>query len=271
MIRTAVKFGTFVVVCLFFTGYLAFTIGNLDVRDPLGRDTYSVTATFDDVTGLLVDDNVKVAGVVVGKVTSVRTEAGRAIVSFNLDNDHAGIPKDSKAAIRWRNLIGQRYVYLYPGTSAEALQDGDLITETASVIDLGELFNRLGPIVGAIDPAEVNDFLDTITTALDGREDSVGKALDDLAVLTSGLAGRDDAIAAARHQPRHGRADAEPTRRADRADAPEPHHPVGHVRRQHRHPRRGIRRADLLRERARPTCSTRTATRSIACSGTWPW
>src|SRR5688500_11785648 len=194
MIRTAIKFGIFVVVCLFFTAYLAFTIGNLDVRDPLGRDTYSVTATFDDVTGLLVDDNVKVAGVVVGKVTGVRTEAGRAIVSFDLQNDHADIPKDSSAAIRWRNLIGQRYVYLYPGESAEALQDGDRIEETASVIDLGELFNRLGPIVGAIDPAQVNDFLETITAALDGREDTVGRALDDLAALTTGLASRDEAI-----------------------------------------------------------------------------
>lgn len=194
MMRTAIKFGTFVLVCLIFTGYLAFTIGNLDVRDPLGRDTYNVTATFDDVTGLLVDDNVKVAGVVVGKVTSVRTEGGRAIVSFDLDNDHDDIPKDSRAAIRWRNLIGQRYVYLYPGESAEALQDGDVIEETASVVDLGELFDRLGPIVGAIDPAQVNEFLNTITAALDGREGMVGQALDDLAALTSGLASRDQAI-----------------------------------------------------------------------------
>ncbi len=194
MMRTALKFGAFVVVCLFFTGYLAFTIGNLDVRDPLGRDTYQVTATFDDVTGLLLDDNVKVAGVVVGKVTGVRTEGSRAVVSFDIDNAHADIPKDSSAAIRWRNLIGQRYVYLYPGTSAQALQDGDAITKTASVVDLGELFNRLGPIVGAIDPAQVNDFLETITSALDGREDMVGQALDDLATLTSGLATRDDSI-----------------------------------------------------------------------------
>jgi phospholipid/cholesterol/gamma-HCH transport system substrate-binding protein len=194
MIRTALKFGTFVLVCLFFTGYLAFTIGNLDVRDPLGRNTYRLTATFDDVTGLLVNDNVKVAGVVVGKVTGVRTEDGRAVVTFDVDDDHADIPKDSSAAIRWRNLIGQRYVYLYPGDSAEALQDGDVVEETASVVDLGELFNRLGPIVGSIDPAQVNEFLETVTAALDGREDKVGQALDDLAVLTTGLASRDETI-----------------------------------------------------------------------------
>lgn len=196
MIRTALKFGTFVLVCLAFTAYLAFTIGNLDLRDPLNRNNYTVTATFEDVTGLLVNDNVKVAGVVVGKVTNIDTRDGVADVTFQIDDDHDDIPKDSAAAIRWRNLIGQRYVYLYPGDSPESLQDGDEIAleDTASVVDLGALFNKLGPIVGAIDPAQVNDFLETITAALDGREDKVGEALDDLAVLTTGLASRDDAI-----------------------------------------------------------------------------
>ena len=125
MIRIALKFGAFVLVCLFFTGYLAFTIGNLDVRDPLDRDAYKLTATFDDVTGLLPDDNVKISGVVVGKVTSVSTQ-GRQRRRRDEDRQRPRrAPKRSTtAAIRWRNLIGQRYVYLYPGeTGGEALQD----------------------------------------------------------------------------------------------------------------------------------------------------
>lgn len=194
MIRDALKFGAFVLVCLGFLGWLAFTIGNIDLDDPLGRDNYTLTATFDDVTGLLRDDNVKVAGVVVGKVTKIETDAGQAVVTFEVSNDHADIPKDSAAAIRWRNLIGQRYLYLYPGDLDVALEDGDHISETASVVDLGELFNRLGPIVGSIDPAQVNDFLQTVTEALDGREDAVGEALDDLATLTQALGTRDDTI-----------------------------------------------------------------------------
>jgi len=194
MIRTAVKFGTFVLVCLAFTGYLAFTIGNLDVRDPLNRANYTVTASFDDVTGLLLNDNVKIAGVVVGKVTGIDTEDGRAVVTFQIDDERDDIPKDSLAVIRWRNLIGQRYLYLIPGDSPETLQDGDVIEDTKSVVDLGALFEKLGPIVSSIDPAQVNDFLETITEALDGREDKVGQALDDLAVLTNALASRDDAI-----------------------------------------------------------------------------
>ena len=194
MLRVALKFGTFVLVCLAFTGYLAFTIGNLDVRDPLNRNNYTLTATFKDVTGLLPNDNVKIAGVVIGKVTGIDTEDGLAVVTFQIDDEHDDIPKDSRAEIRWRNLIGQRYLYLVPGDSPEALEDDDEIEDTKSVIDLGELFEKLGPIVSSIDPAQVNEFLETITEALDGREDKVGQALDDLAVLTRALASRDEAI-----------------------------------------------------------------------------
>lgn len=190
MIRTAIKFGGFVALCLAFTLWLAFTIGNISFE---GR--YELTATFEDVSGLLIDDNVKVAGVVVGKVTSIDVEGGRAEVTFNVKNS-VKLPADSTVAIRWRNLIGQRYVYLYPGQASTTLRDGQDIPleRTKSVIDLGELFNRLGPIVAAIDPHQVNQFLDSFTKALDGREDTVSKALDDLAVLASGLAERDQAI-----------------------------------------------------------------------------
>jgi phospholipid/cholesterol/gamma-HCH transport system substrate-binding protein len=194
MIRTAVKFGGFVAVCLAFTVWLAFTIGNLKVNELVGSHRYELSATFDDITGLLVNDNVKVAGVVVGKVTGITVVDGRARVTFNVSND-VELPMTTSASVRWRNLIGQRYLYLYPGKATPTkLTDGGVIEETRSVIDLGELFNRLGPIVSAIDPKQVNDFLDTVTQALEGREDKVGKALDDLAVLAKGLGERDEAI-----------------------------------------------------------------------------
>jgi phospholipid/cholesterol/gamma-HCH transport system substrate-binding protein len=146
-----------------------------------------------DLTGLLRDDNVKVAGVTVGKVTGVRIEKGRAHVRFTVDDD-VRVPSDSQAAIRWRNLLGQRYVYVYPGEASTVLGDGDRIGRTKSVVDLGELFNRLGPIVEAIDPQPVNTFLDAVVGALDGNQAQVRQTIDDLAALMSTLATRDDAI-----------------------------------------------------------------------------
>ena len=99
MIRTALKFGAFVLVCLLFTGYLGFTIGNRSAHDPLDRDHYTLTATFDDVTGLLLNDNVKIAGVKVGKVTAITTENGKAVVTIEIENSHDAIPKDSLSLI----------------------------------------------------------------------------------------------------------------------------------------------------------------------------
>lgn len=195
MARTAIKFGLFVAVCLLFTVYLASTIGNTTIGGLVGRgpDTYTLAATFDDVTGLLVDDNVKVAGVPVGKVTGVEVEEGQAVVRMEIDSDHR-LPSDSAAAVRWRNLIGQRYVYLFPGDAPTTFEDGDVVTETTSVIDLGELFNRLGPVVATIDESKVNEFLETVTSALEGNEADVSQALDDLAFVVKGLGERDEAI-----------------------------------------------------------------------------
>src|SRR5437764_2145035 len=189
MIRTIIKLVVFFAVCALFTGYLAFTIGNIH----LFQHTYGLTATFDDATGLLRADNVKVAGVVVGRVDSVKIDQGRAQVAFSV-NDSVKVPSDSQVAIRWRNLIGERYLYIYPGTTSTVLRNGDRVQRTRSVVDVGELFNRLGPIVQAIDPKQVNTFLDAIVQALDGNSDKIRESIDSLAVIAQSLGSRDQAI-----------------------------------------------------------------------------
>lgn len=193
MTRTTIKLVAFTLGCMVFAVYLGFTIGNIRPSHIFGRGTYQLSATFDDVTGLLKDDNVKIAGVVVGKVTGVKVVEGRAAVKFEV-RDKVKVPVDTSAAIRWRNLLGQRYLYLYPGTASTVLTNKGHIDKTRSVVDIGELFNRLGPIVKAIAPDKVNTFLDAITAALDGNQVKLRQSLDDLATLTASLAKRDDAI-----------------------------------------------------------------------------
>jgi phospholipid/cholesterol/gamma-HCH transport system substrate-binding protein len=189
MIRTAIKLVAFFAVCAMFTAYLAFTIGNIH----LFEHTYKLTATFDDATGLLKDDNVKVAGVVVGKVTAVQIDQGRAKVAFKV-KESVMVPTDSSVSIRWRNLIGQRYLYLYPGTASTVFKGGQTMSKTRSVVDVGELFNRLGPIIKAVDPKDVNTFLDSIVQALDGNQEKIRQAIDNLAVVAQSLGSRDQAI-----------------------------------------------------------------------------
>lgn len=194
MRATVIKLTAFIAVCLFFTIYLAFTIANIRPSHLwfFHRD-YSLSATFDDVTGLNTGDNVKVAGVVVGKVRSIGVRDGRARVSFVVHKT-VRLPSDTSAAVRWRNLLGQRYIYLYPGNDPTVLRNHGVIGQTRSVVDVGELFNRLGPIVKALDPQQVNVFLDEVTGALDGNQDKLRQSLDDLATLTASLAARDNQI-----------------------------------------------------------------------------
>lgn len=206
-----VKFLLFAAVT---SGIIVF-IGSQILKTNFGG-RYSLVATFDDVTGLNRDDDVKLAGVIVGKITRIEVVAGQAEVAFQID-DSVKVPDDSTAAVRWRNLIGQRYLYVLPGTSEQLLSDGDRVSKTEDVVDFGRLVNNLGPVANAIDPGQLNDVLTALARAVDGNEDNldqlytnlgavlatlgerdrtIGQIAKDYETITSTIAKRDDQIAA---------------------------------------------------------------------------
>lgn len=158
-------------------------------------DDYEMAATFDDATGVMAGDTVKLAGVDVGRVTGTEIKDGQAIVRFTVE-ESVKIPVDSMVGIRWRNVLGQRFLYLYPGDEKETFAAGETIpaTNTRGVNDVGELLNKIGPILKAIDPDEANAFLDAVNTALQGNEADVRQLLDDGSELVSTLAQEDDTI-----------------------------------------------------------------------------
>ncbi len=189
MIRTACKFGAFTVVTIVLTAFIGAQIAKIQFGD-----TYGVDATFDDVTGLTDGDDVKVAGVKVGQVAGIdTTEDGRAIVRLELAAD-VRLPTDTMASVRWRNLLGQRVVYLEPGSSEDRLTDGDHIDRTRSVVDIGALINELGGLVSAIDPTQLNTLMTAVSEALDGNEAAVTQLLDSAGSLLTTLAERQDTI-----------------------------------------------------------------------------
>jgi phospholipid/cholesterol/gamma-HCH transport system substrate-binding protein len=181
----------FALICSVFTVLLGVKLAN----SRLFSETYVLQAEFDDATGVLKGDAVKLAGVDIGRVETAEIEKGEAVVTFNLD-DGVQLPKDSEVAIRWRNVLGQRYLYVYPGTGSEMFADGDRIPDdqTRDVNDIGEFLNRVGPILKAIDPEQANAFLDSVNTALTGNEQDVRQLIDDGAKLFETLADEDDEI-----------------------------------------------------------------------------
>src|SRR5512139_3646976 len=75
------------------TGALTVAIGAQILGTGL-KDRYRLTATFDDVTGLLTGDHVKVAGAQVGRVDKIEVRHGRAMVTMSVDKS-VRIPEDS--------------------------------------------------------------------------------------------------------------------------------------------------------------------------------
>ena len=184
-----IRFGIFAMVTIGLTAFIGMQIAKIQFGD-----TYQVSAEFDDVSGLNDGDDVKIAGVKVGQVDGIdTTDAGTARVTFSLD-EGVEVPDDSEAAVRWRNLLGQRVVYLYPGSSETALADGDEVTRSRSVVDIGALIDELGGVVGAVDPEQFNQLITAIAGAVDGNEGRVSELLDSAGSLLGVLAERDQTI-----------------------------------------------------------------------------
>jgi phospholipid/cholesterol/gamma-HCH transport system substrate-binding protein len=163
-------------------------------------DRYRATATFDDVTGLFVGDAVKLAGVPVGKVHHIQLVHGKAKVQLDIDRD-VRLPVDgSSVAVRWRNLIGQRDLYLLPGRSAGKAArflptDGSAVIEdTTSAVDVGAVLSALGSLGQAVNPNQLNEIFTALSQALDGNQSNVDGLVQHLGSLASLFASRSDAV-----------------------------------------------------------------------------
>lgn len=189
--RNLARIVAYSAVCLVVLAALVARIGNIDYF--ADRTTYE--ARMPDVTGLLVNDEVKVAGVKVGKVTDIDVERGQAVVRFEVD-DELDLRASTEVGVRWRNVLGQKYLYLYPGTEGRVMRSGDAIPPEQSVrsADVGEFLNSVGPILRAIDPAKANAFIRALNEALDGNEEKVRGLLADTAVISTELGGSDQEI-----------------------------------------------------------------------------
>jgi phospholipid/cholesterol/gamma-HCH transport system substrate-binding protein len=191
---TLLKVVGFTTASIFLTIALAFEIANVDLSK-LFSDSYELEAEFENASGVFEGDAVKLAGVDIGRVTGTEIENGRAIVTFEVDGE-VPLTSEARVAIRWRNVIGLRFLYVYPASSGRLLEDGDRIpiSQTDSAGDIGELLNRLGPILKAIDPEKANAFLEAMNTALAGNETIVRTLLTEGSALATDLGDMDTQI-----------------------------------------------------------------------------
>jgi phospholipid/cholesterol/gamma-HCH transport system substrate-binding protein len=186
------KLMVFVLVTTLATGVLVVTIGNLTFGE-----TRSYKAEFVNATGVVEGDDIRVAGVKVGVVEDIEiVDRTRALLSFTVDEDTA-VTGGTFATIRYRNLVGQRYVALTQEIGDTArLPDGATIPvdRTKPALDLTVLFNGFKPLFQALSPTDINKLSYEIVQVFQGESGTLEGLLQHTASVTSTLADRDEVI-----------------------------------------------------------------------------
>ena len=190
--KDLVKLLIFIVVTTLATSVLVATIGNLSFT---GKKEYQ--AEFVDATGVVKGDDVRIAGVKVGTVEEIKVvDRTRALVTFTVEED-TELNESTSAAIRYRNLVGQRYISLSQEVGdAEPLGEGDKIPveRTSPALDLTVLFNGFKPLFQALSPDDINKLSYEIVQVFQGEGGTLESLLGHTASITQTLARRDQVI-----------------------------------------------------------------------------
>ena len=133
--------GIFVTIGVGAVVFLALKVGTLTSIET--KPTYRLEAKFDNIGGLKLRAPVKAAGVIVGRVDSVRLDPKtyEAVVGLRIDNGYQ-FSKDTIAAILTSGLLGEVYIGLEAGGDPTMLADGAKITKTQSAIVLEKLISQ---------------------------------------------------------------------------------------------------------------------------------
>ncbi|MFF7854032.1 MCE family protein [Streptomyces sp. NPDC007904] len=184
----------FVVVTALATTVLGLSVAGTGVRS--GTSTYR--ALFTDVTGLVDGDSVRISGVEVGEVTGVRVVQRRtAEVTFTVREDRR-LPRSTTAAVKYLNMVGQRYVSLDRGSGdlTGTLEAGDTIPldRTTPALDLTLLFNGFKPLFEGLSPKDVNELAGSIVQVLQGEGTTVDSLIRHIGSLSTTVAAKDEVI-----------------------------------------------------------------------------
>ncbi|RBY80217.1 MCE family protein [Blastococcus sp. TF02-09] len=191
-----VKLLAFALVTILAAYVLITTITNAGYGEQL---TYR--AQFTDVAGLVEGDEVRIAGVRVGQVVGIglSDETDRPVAEVELEvGESVPLPSSVEATIRFRNLVGQRYIALTEGegSGGDTLESGAVIpvAQTTNALDLTVLFGGFQPLLQALSPEDVNRVSFEIIQVFQGEGGTVESLLGHVGSLTNSLADRDQVI-----------------------------------------------------------------------------
>ncbi|ORW01206.1 MCE family protein [Mycobacterium kyorinense] len=183
---TVLKFGTFVAVMLALTAGLFAVFGEYR-----GGSNAQYSAVFADVSDLRAGDSVRVAGIRVGTVKKVALRADqKVVVDFDIDRT-VKLTVGTRAAIRYLNLVGDRYLEIIDGPgSTRIVTPGSQIQmdHTMPALDLDVLLNGLKPVVQGLNPQDVNRLTASLIQIMQGQGGTLESLLSRTSSFTNALA-----------------------------------------------------------------------------------
>jgi phospholipid/cholesterol/gamma-HCH transport system substrate-binding protein len=185
------RFAVFAVVTVLATALLAVTILNLDTQPARG-----FSAVFTDAANVVPGDEVRMAGVRVGTVKGVHLyEGDEAKVDFTVATSVA-VTDTTNVEVRYRNLIGQRYLAIVEQPGGQALSAGTTIpaTRTKPALNLTTLFNGFRPLLSGLNPSDVNQLSYELVQVLQGEGGTIDSLFRRVGSFTNSLADRDALI-----------------------------------------------------------------------------
>jgi phospholipid/cholesterol/gamma-HCH transport system substrate-binding protein len=147
-----ISVGVFMLAGILALAFLAIQVSGLSVRDN-NRETYKLYAHFTNASGLTERAKISVAGVVIGRVTSIGLDPKdtRAKVEMSIDKKVDFLTSDSIAAIQTAGILGEKYISISVGGDPEMLKEGDEIADTQSSLVLEDLIGKVLTNLGSKD------------------------------------------------------------------------------------------------------------------------
>jgi len=166
---------------------LAFNIQSIPLIG--GGDHYR--AAFSEAGGLVKGDDVRIAGVKVGKVEAIDLAGDHVVVDFKV-TEPAAFGTRTGASVRMKTLLGQKYLALEPGGSGQLKADSEIpLDRTVSSYDIVNAFSDLTTTSERIDTGQLAESLTTLATEFKDSPQDVRAALDGLSRLSRTIASRD--------------------------------------------------------------------------------
>jgi phospholipid/cholesterol/gamma-HCH transport system substrate-binding protein len=155
------------------------------------KPVYHVQGTFSAAgQGLLSGSDVKIHGVNVGKVSTIRLVGGRARIRLTIDKAEK-IPVDAEAIIRPKTLFGEKFVDIAPGADEATgpfLKDGDTIKHTLGGFEFERVLSDVYPILKSFKPEELGTIISTLARGGEGTGANVNHSFHNLATIASAQA-----------------------------------------------------------------------------------